>query len=96
MEDNALELAALAGHVLLENGAEISRVEETMERIATHYGVESKNFFILSNGIFTSGSAGYAKVDFIPFKGAQLERVVAVNQLSREIAEDKYTIAQAT
>ena len=95
MEDNALELAALAGHILLENGAEISRVEETMERIATHYGVESKNFFILSNGIFTSGSAGYAKVDFIPFKGAQLERVVAVNQLSREIADGKYTIAEA-
>lgn len=52
-EENALEVAALAGHILLENGAEISRVEETMERIATHYGVESKNFFILSNGIFT-------------------------------------------
>ncbi len=95
MEENALEVAALAGHILLENGAEISRVEETMERIATHYGVESKNFFILSNGIFTSGSAGYAKVDFIPFKGAQLERVVAVNQLSREIAADKYTRAEA-
>lgn len=95
MEENALEVAALAGHILLENGAEISRVEETMERIATHYGVESKNFFILSNGIFTSGSAGYAKVDFIPFKGAQLERVVAVNQLSREIAQDKYTLAEA-
>ena len=94
-EENALEVAALAGHILLENGAEISRVEETMERIATHYGVESKNFFILSNGIFTSGSAGYAKVDFIPFKGAQLERVVAVNQLSREIAADKYTLAEA-
>ncbi|MBR5056882.1 MAG: threonine/serine exporter family protein [Bacteroidales bacterium] len=95
MEENALDVAALAGHILLENGAEISRVEETMERIATHYGVESTNFFVLSNGIFTSGSAGYAKVDFIPFKGAQLERVVAVNQLSREIAEDKYTLEEA-
>lgn len=95
MEDKALELAALAGHVLLENGAEISRVEETMERISTHYGVESKNFFILSNGIFTSGNAGYAKVDFIPFKGAQLERVVAVNQLSREISRGMYSIDEA-
>ena len=30
-----LSLASEAGHILLENGAEISRVEDTMERIAT-------------------------------------------------------------
>lgn len=95
MENNTLEVASLAGHILLENGAEISRVEDTMERIASHYGVESKNFFVLSNGIFTTGQNGYAKVEFIPFKGAQLERVVAVNQISRDICNDKYTLEEA-
>lgn len=95
MEDQVLEVASLAGHVLLENGAEISRVEETMERISSHYGVDSGNFFVLSNGIFTTGHTGYAKVEFIPFKGAQLERVVAVNQLSREIAQGKHTLEEA-
>ena len=35
-----LEMAMEAGHILLENGAEIFRVEETMERIAAHFGVE--------------------------------------------------------
>jgi len=95
MEDNALEVASLAGHILLENGAEISRVEETMERIASYYGVKSKNFFVLSNGIFTTGQSGYAKVEFIPFKGAQLERVVAVNQISRDISGGKYTLSEA-
>ena len=95
MEELALEVASLAGHILLENGAEISRVEETMERIAAHYGVVSENFFVLSNGIFTTGRAGYAKVEFIPFKGAQLERVAAVNQLSRDIEADKYTLEEA-
>jgi len=95
MEENALEIASLAGHILLENGAEISRVEETMERIASHYGVESKNFFVLSNGIFTTGQSGYAKVEFIPFKGAQLERVVAVNQISRDICSGKYSLSEA-
>lgn len=94
-EDIILETASLAGHILLENGAEISRVEETMERIASHYGVESENFFVLSNGIFTTGRTGYAKVEFIPFKGAQLERVVAVNQVSRDIASDKLSITEA-
>jgi len=95
MEENALEVASLAGHILLENGAEIARVEETMERIASHYGEESENFFVLSNGIFTTGRAGYAKVEFIPFKGAQLERVVAVNQISRDIAADRYSLDEA-
>ena len=52
----ALAIASEAGHILLENGAEISRVEETMERIASHYGVDKKSFFVLSNGIFTTGS----------------------------------------
>ncbi|MBO4842779.1 MAG: threonine/serine exporter family protein [Bacteroidales bacterium] len=92
----ALEIASEAGHILLENGAEISRVEETMERIATHYGVESKSFFVLSNGIFTTSSHNqYANVEFIPFKGTQLDKVVAVNQLSRDIVAGKYTLDQA-
>ncbi|MBO5292508.1 MAG: threonine/serine exporter family protein [Lachnospiraceae bacterium] len=90
-----------AGHILLENGAEISRVEETMERICRHFGVESENFFVLSNGIFTTGSQNpespnglYAKVLHIPVKGTQLDKVVAVNQLSREVEEGRYTIEQ--
>ena len=51
-----LEVAAEAGHILLENGAEISRVEDIMSRIASHYGVDSGSFFVLSNGIFTTGT----------------------------------------
>ena len=92
----ALAVASEAGHILLENGAEISRVEETMERIASHYGVDSSSFFVLSNGIFTTSSFNkYANVEFIPFKGTQLDKVVAVNQLSRDIVAGKYTLAEA-
>ena len=92
----ALAVASEAGHILLENGAEISRVEETMERIASHYGVDSKSFFVLSNGIFTTSSFNkYANVEFIPFKGTQLDKVVAVNQLSRDIVSGKYTLDEA-
>ncbi len=98
---DALEVASRAGHILLENGAELSRVKETMERIATYYGIDSKSFFVLSNGIFTTGSSterrneNFAKVQFIPFKGAQLDKVVAVNQLSREIEQGRHSAAQA-
>ncbi len=102
-----LEVAAAAGHILLENGAEISRVEDIMTRIASYYGVDSGNFFVLSNGIFTTGSAGkmkkigsqaasYANVEFIPIKGIRLDKVVAVNDLSYEIASGKHTLESAS
>ena len=89
-----LNVAMEAGHILLENGAEIARVEETMDKICTHYGVESGMFYVLSNGIFTTAGhttdATYARVQHIPVKGTQMGRIVAVNQLSREIVEGKY------
>lgn len=93
-EARVLDAALEAGHILLQNGAEISRVEETMDRICRHYGVESGDFFVLSNGIFTTGGrrkeGSYAHVRHIPVTGARLDKVVAVNQLSREISEGKY------
>ena len=94
--DEVLELASEAGHVLLQNGAEISRVEDTMARIASHFGVESGNFFVLSNGIFTTSTQGrYAKVEFIPIRAIQLSKVVAINRLSFDIAAGRYTLEQA-
>ena len=100
-----LEVASEAGHILLENGAEISRVEDIMSRIASHFGVDASNFFVLSNGIFTTGtidkvrtSGGqaetYANVEFIPIRGIQLSKVVAVNRLSYDISYNLCTLEQ--
>ena len=86
-----LDCAMQAGSILLKNGAEIFRVEETVARMCSHYGVESEKAFVLSNGIFLTAGSGnepfYAKVQHIPVSGARLDRVAAVNQLSREIEE---------
>ncbi len=101
-----LEVASKAGHILLENGAEISRVEDIMSRIASHFGVDSGNFFVLSNGIFTTGRANkitksgaqastYANVEFIPLRGIQLSKVVAVNRLSYDISNGRTNLAEA-
>ncbi|MBP5337212.1 MAG: threonine/serine exporter family protein [Bacteroidales bacterium] len=101
-----LEVAAEAGHILLENGAEISRVEDIMSRIASHFGVDSGSFFVLSNGIFTTGSVDkvrqdggqaqtYANVEFIPIRGIQLSKVIAVNRLSYDIAYGVCSLEQA-
>ncbi len=90
-----LETAMEAGHLLLENGAEIFRVEETMTRICRYFGVQDSQFFVLSNGIFTTGSGfgqRFAKVQHIPVKGTRLDRVIAVNQLSREVEKGRYSL----
>lgn len=88
-----LDLTYEAGAILLENGAEISRVEGTMRRIAGHFGVEDESFFVLSNGIIAAGD-GYARSKFIPIRGASLDKVVAVNQLSREVEAGQCTLEQ--
>jgi len=94
-----LELAMEAGRLLLENGAEIFRVDETMERICRHYGVTSANFFVVSNGIFVSAGSMdeplFAKVQHLPVQSGRLDWVCAVNQLSREIESGKYTVEEA-
>ena len=45
-EREVLEAAMEAGHILLENGAEIFRVEETIDRICRHYGVDFADAFV--------------------------------------------------
>lgn len=90
-KEKALQLATEAGHILLENGAEISRVEETMDHICDAYGVEDPGYFVLSNGIIATGD-GYADAKFIPIKGMQLSKIVEVNQVSRDVTNGKYTL----
>ena len=87
----ALDLAVEAGQILLENGAEIKRVGETMDRIASSFGVEDKSFIVLGNGIIASGK-DHADVRNVPIKGPRTEMVVAVNQLSRECVEGKLSL----
>lgn len=92
-KDDVLEVASLAGHIMLENGAEIARVEEVMQRIASKYGADAGSFFVLSNGIFTTGKS-YANVEYIPFHGTQLNKVVAVSQLSHRVEMGECTLEE--
>ena len=88
-----------AGRILLDAGAEIFRVEETIERISRAFGIEKCSPFVMSTGIFLTAENEegeiYASVKHIPIQGAKLYRVAAVNQLSREIVEGKYTLEEA-
>lgn len=94
-----VDMALEAGRILLRNGAEIFRVEETITRICHHFGVEHVDIFTLSHGIFVSAENekgdAYTKVKHIPLSGAHLGIVAQVNELSRQIAEGKVTLSEA-
>lgn len=92
------EAAALAGEILLASGAEVFRVDDTMRRIAAAYHCEGFEPFVIGNGIFVSASDALehrAKVRHIPLSGTRLDKIDAVNQLSREIEQGKHTPEQA-
>lgn len=52
MKKDVLDTATRMGELLLDSGAEIARVEESMERVCRYYGAEGASFYVLSNGIF--------------------------------------------
>ena len=92
-EQRILELAMDMGQILLQSGAEIFRVEDTMRRVCSYFHMDSCNFFVTGNGIMTSTRGTdrpFAKVQYIPMKGARLDRVVTINRLSREIVAGEY------
>lgn len=94
-----LELALEAGEILLKNGAEISRVEETIDHICKRFEIENVDAFVLSNGIFMTASSAerevFAKVRAVPLAGTHLGIITEVNSLSRDIAAGKVGIQEA-
>lgn len=94
-----VDLALEAGRILLKNGAEIFRVDETMTRICQRFHVEYVDTFILSHAIFISAENGmeetYTKVKQVPLSSSHLGIVAEVNELSREISEGLVSIEEA-
>lgn len=93
------DIAFKMGEILLENGAEISRVQETMERVATALGTENFDAYVLTNAVFANGvyrgkSSG-TKFSFVPSFSIHFGRIEAVNQLSREIYSGDVDIYKA-
>lgn len=99
MDPGVLELSFEMGKALLENGAEISRVQETMERVAKALHAEEFNVYVLSNAIFASGREGgvekRTELSHVPNTTIHFGRICAVNQLSREIAAGRCGLEEA-
>ena len=93
-EQRALEFVMEAGRTLLENGAEVFRVQQTMEIMAQSLGVQAFGVYVLTNGIFASaGQLG--EVRYLPGAQVHLGRVERVIALSRSLAKGEVGLEEA-
>ena len=64
-----MDFIMAAGETLLENGAEVFRVEQTMEIMARSFHLREFHVYVLTNGIFASaGTAEIAEVRNVPVR----------------------------
>ncbi|KRN94447.1 threonine/serine exporter family protein [Pediococcus stilesii] len=85
----------LAGRIMIENGSEMSRAEDTMKRIATNSGISTLKIFATITGIIISiPNSTNSQVEEIERRAIDLEKVSAVNTYSRRYAEKEITLEE--
>lgn len=90
------ELCLLAGKIMLQSGAETYRVEDTMTRMAVAMGLESSHSYVTPTGImFQSSGAQSAKLIRIVERTTDLQKVAAVNDVSRKLGNRDITPSNA-
>ncbi|MFB0959413.1 threonine/serine exporter family protein [Clostridiaceae bacterium HFYG-1003] len=95
--EQIIEYAADAGQIILEAGSETYRVEDTINRILTAFGIEQPQSFVTPTGIVISGKrsdgSSISVVRRITAINVDLEKISMVNDLSRLIQEQQMTPA---
>lgn len=94
-----LALTVEISDVMLRNGAEVYRVEDTAERILEAFEIENYDIYVLANGIFASANEdkedSCSMVRHVPLSSPHLGRIAALNQLGRELCEHKCSVSEA-
>lgn len=93
-----LEIALSAGQILMSNGAEIYRVEETIERICSTYGLDCE-CMATPRGVFISIMDGedekVTSLKKIRVKRVDLYRIELVNSFARNMDKNSLTFEEA-
>jgi uncharacterized membrane protein YjjP (DUF1212 family) len=94
-----LILAVEIGDQMLRSGAEIYRVEDSIIHILNSFGLDNFDVYVLSNGIFASANENRddscSVIRHVPLSSTHLGKVIALNQLTRDICDHRCTIAEA-
>lgn len=87
-----MRMAVFAGEILLKNGAEIYRVQDTITRILDSFHIENYSIYVISNAIFLTmnedSETGSFAVRHVPIGQIHLGRIESVNNLSRRLARE--------
>lgn len=85
--EETMNLALLVGKVLLKNGAETSRVEDTMSRLCHNFGVYDLNVFVTPTVIILGDEkpSGDMLICRIRFRSTNLDVISQVNEFSYNI-----------
>ncbi|WP_337099047.1 threonine/serine exporter family protein [Paenibacillus sp. YIM B09110] len=91
------QLCLLAGKIILQNGGETYRVEDTMVRIAAACGVSQSQSFVTPTGIIFAieGTAHTTRLIRISERSTNLLKVTLVNDISRQISRGEVTPEEA-
>lgn len=90
-----LETGLLAGRIMMESGSEVYRVEDTMNRIAHSFGHTDSVSYVTATGIFFSlKNSQRTQLENVGERSNNLDKVAAVNQLSRDFSQRKITLEE--
>ena len=91
--EDIMNLTVSAGEIMLKNGAETSRVEETMDHIARACGAIKAESFVIPTGVFltVTDASGRALTTMrrVRDRTINLDRIAKVNELSRRLADHR-------
>lgn len=93
-----LALAVEIADVMLRNGAEIYRIEDTVIHILRAFGAQSFDVYVLSNGIFASANEdkedACSMIRHVPLGEVNLAKIAYLNQLTRDLCNHNCTIEE--
>lgn len=88
---NCMKALCLAGRIILENGGETYRAEDTVMRMARSLGLSEPDAFGIPSGLFISFTDEIGErrtsISRVYLRGTHLARVDRVNQISRMLAD---------
>ncbi|HAK43929.1 MAG TPA: threonine/serine exporter [Clostridium sp.] len=96
VNDIIVNLAAEAGKIMLENGGETYRVEQTINMICKSYNIANAESFVSPTAIITStvdeNGRSSTIIKRITSRSTDLEKVALINNLSRKMQSEPLTL----
>jgi uncharacterized membrane protein YjjP (DUF1212 family) len=93
-----IHIATHTGKIMLQNGAETYRVEDTVQRMAESRGLSEVNVFVIPTGIIISATYNDTTISLLERvnpEGIDLECIDRANAFSREFTTSEMTLEMA-